>query len=196
MNKIFFSSDFHFYHDNIIRYCERPFKDYKEMNEALIYKWNKVVGYEDVVWVLGDFSLSKDQTAINKILERLNGQKNLIIGNHDSKACIHAPHWNSVHELHDIITDKQMIVLSHYAMRIWNGSHRGSWCLYGHSHSSLEEDNSLSFDIGIDAWNYTPASFDQIKRKMEDKKNAIMVGEKGNKNVRQTIQERNKKYWL
>jgi calcineurin-like phosphoesterase family protein len=195
-NKLWFTGDLHYGHDNIIRYCDRPFKDSKEMNEVLINNWNSVVGKEDLIWVLGDFSLSRDQITINRILEKLNGYKNLIIGNHDSKACINSNHWDWVGNLTDIVWQKQNIVLCHYAMRVWNQSHRGSWMLYGHSHSALPEENVLSFDVGIDAWNYTPVSFDQIKRKIEDKKNAIIVGEKGNVNIRKQNQENNKKYLI
>lgn len=192
--KLFLTSDLHFSHDNIIKYCDRPFPNVKDMNGALINNWNRVVGPSDIVWVLGDFTLSKDRIFINRTLESLNGQKNLIIGNHDSKACIDSRHWNSVHELHSICVGKQTLVMCHYAMRVWYRSHHGSWLTYGHSHAGLPEDNSLSFDIGVDAWNYTPVSFEQIKTKMEDKKNAIFVGEKGNVNVRKTNQENNKKY--
>ena len=56
---IFFTSDHHFYHSNIIKYCQRPFHSVEEMNEEMIRRWNSVVGVDDTVYYLGDFSLAK-----------------------------------------------------------------------------------------------------------------------------------------
>ena len=97
---VFFTADQHFNHSNIIKYCNRPFKDSEEQTEKLIEKWNSVVGNDDEVWVLGDFFFFYRLSNINptmegfeiheknvrdctKILNRLNGSKNLIKGNHD-----------------------------------------------------------------------------------------------------------------
>ena len=79
---IYLISDTHFNHENIIRYCRRPFKNAKEMNDALIRNWNSTVGNEDIVYHLGDFALGKKEDAID-IAKRLNGIKYLIRGNHD-----------------------------------------------------------------------------------------------------------------
>ena len=65
---------------------------------------------------------------------------------------------------------KRKIVLLHYAMRVWNRSHHGSWHLYGHSHGSLPDDpNSLSFDVGVDCWGYAPISYQEVKSVMSGK---------------------------
>lgn len=67
---------------------------------------------------------------------------------------------------------KQLIVLCHYAMRVWKNSHHGSWQLYGHSHSMLPElPELLSFDVGVDVpeWDFYPVSIEQIKEKMARK---------------------------
>ena len=53
---LWLTSDLHFGHENIIRYCDRPFADVDAMNRALVDRWNEVVGDDDVVWVLGDFA--------------------------------------------------------------------------------------------------------------------------------------------
>ena len=61
-------------------------------------------------------------------------------------------------------------MLSHYAHRVWEGSHKSTWMLYGHSHGSLPEiESSLSFDVGVDCWNYFPISFEQVLEKMATK---------------------------
>ena len=72
IDMIYFISDTHFCHSNIIKYCDRPFKDVKEMNETIINNWNNIVTNEDIVYHLGDFCLSTDDE-IKNIFNRLNG---------------------------------------------------------------------------------------------------------------------------
>lgn len=78
---IFLSSDSHFYHNNVIRYCTRPFATVEEMNEAMVKEWNSVVGPDDTVYYLGDFSLAF--RAVEIFSFRLNGRKLIVPGNHD-----------------------------------------------------------------------------------------------------------------
>lgn len=191
---IFFTSDLHLHHANIIRYCQRPFESVEEMDYVLIDNWNSVVKPEDSVWVLGDFSMSGDKVFLNRTLDRLNGTKFLVAGNHDSKPCKSSDKWREVHTLTHITEGGQILVLCHYAMRVWYKSHCGSWHLYGHSHGNLPEENNLSFDVGVDSWNYTPVSFDQIAKKMLDKKVALNPGTKGTDLLKQN-QDRNRKYF-
>lgn len=80
--KIFLIGDTHFMHRNIIKYCNRPFKDVEEMTETLIKNWNSVVGKNDIVYVVGDFALC-GKAKIIEIGNQLNGRKRLILGNHD-----------------------------------------------------------------------------------------------------------------
>ena len=81
MNK-YIISDTHYYHSNIIKYCNRPFKDVNDMNEAIINNWNSIVKADDIVYHLGDFFLGSKFT-LESIVSRLNGQIYLIKGNHD-----------------------------------------------------------------------------------------------------------------
>ena len=81
---IFFTSDSHFCHSNIIKFCDRPFKDVEEMNEILIDNWNKTVGPNDIIYHLGDFCFA-GSAEWHSILGRLNGRIHLILGNHDEK---------------------------------------------------------------------------------------------------------------
>ena len=83
-SNLFFTSDTHFYHGNIIRFCNRPFKSVEMMNETIISNWNNTVGQDDIVFHLGDFCLG-GSAEWNKILDRLNGKIYLIMGNHDLK---------------------------------------------------------------------------------------------------------------
>jgi len=85
-------SDTHFYHDNIINYCDRPFNNTYEMNEYIIKKWNEVVKEDDLIVHLGDFAIGWDKSYKTKkdsyksIMDRLNGKKVLIKGNHDKES--------------------------------------------------------------------------------------------------------------
>lgn len=79
---IFFTSDLHFGHKNIIKFCNRPWDTTEEMDEALIANWNSVVGDNDIVFDLGDFAFATNRRW-KDILERLNGRHYLILGNHE-----------------------------------------------------------------------------------------------------------------
>lgn len=81
--KYFIISDTHFNHENIIKYCNRPFKSVDEMNRAMIKNWNETVSNKDIVIHLGDVALGSKEEA-KKIIQQLNGRKILIKGNHDN----------------------------------------------------------------------------------------------------------------
>ena len=78
-----FISDTHFNHENIIKYCNRPFDSVEDMNEFIIKQWNSVVSKDDTVYHLGDFALQSDKDVITDLVKRLNGNIILILGNHD-----------------------------------------------------------------------------------------------------------------
>lgn len=138
------------------------------MDEQLINNWNGIVGHSDVVYHLGDFCLS-DLSYGQSVFNRLNGQKNLIAGNHD-KTSRQIKGWGFIKDYYEFYVGKQFIVLSHYAMRVWNKSHHGAWMLWGHSHGSLSDDpNALSFDVGVDCHDYRPLSYDDVARVMTKK---------------------------
>ena len=79
---IYFISDTHFNHNNIIKYCNRPFKSINEMNQTIINNWNKTVKADDEIYHLGDLVLGKKEEMYNTV-SNLNGKKYLIRGNHD-----------------------------------------------------------------------------------------------------------------
>ena len=83
--KRFIIADLHFGHENIIKYESRPFANVKEMNNRLIKLWNSVVGSDDLVYVLGDFTLSRRMVVIKNLVNSLNGRKILVMGNHDTR---------------------------------------------------------------------------------------------------------------
>ena len=158
----YFTADTHFGHKNIIKYCNRPFDSIDEMNEVMIENWNRVVSSKDNVYHLGDFGF-KD---INLILSRLNGNIHLIHGNHDSSAVKRNRRFITSSSIKEIKIDGIKTVLHHYSMRVWNASFHGSYHLFGHSHGMLPS-YGLSFDVGVDAWNFMPISEGQIIEKIK-----------------------------
>ena len=177
-NNLFFTSDMHMGHKRIIEYCERPFKNVDEMNEAIINRWNEKVTSTDTVNVVGDVCFMNIVDAVN-VLRRLNGTINLIKGNHDRKLLKESSFRSRFSRIEDIyeldVVDAdaprgQKIVMCHYALKVWNKSHHGSWHLYGHSHGSLPDDpNSLAIDVGVDSNDFRPWSYEDIKAKMKMK---------------------------
>ena len=173
----FFTSDTHFFHENIIRFSHRPFETVDEMNQALINRWNAKISKSDLVYHLGDFALKCTPDQARRVRNQLNGQIILVRGNHDKIADQIKDAFAAVKDYDEIsVSDsdapnnKRKIVLLHYAMRVWNASHHGSFHLYGHSHGSLPDDKAaLAFDVGVDCWGYAPLSYDEVKAVMDGK---------------------------
>lgn len=175
--RVFLASDHHFGHENIVEYDGRPFKDVQEMDEMLILNHNSVVSPDDVVIFAGDFALGSLENA-EKIRKRLNGLIYITWGNHDGHA--RKLHWEGSSERMSLkVQEYPTMVISHYAHRTWYKQHKGYWHLYGHSHGNLQEDGSLSFDIGVNSHNYFPWSMQDIAAKMSTKKIKIVDHHKG-----------------
>lgn len=166
MSKIWFTADMHFGHKNIIKYCNRPFDTVEQMDAVLIDNWNRRVAPDDHVYVVGDFTFNRNR--VPAYLERLLGKKTLIVGNHDKDPDVSLG-WHDVKSYHEMYHHNKFIVLCHYAMRVWNKSHHGSYMLYGHSHGGLPG-NGNSLDVGVDCWDYSPVSFSEIMKKCEQQK--------------------------
>lgn len=147
-----FTSDNHFFHRGILRFCPetRQGTTAEEMNELMIEKWNSQVGEKDTVYTLGDFSFG-NANETEDILRRLNGRKHLIKGNHD--------HWidgrtrvyfESISDYKEIQIDKKKVVMFHYPIYEWNKMHYGSYHLFGHVHGGATVPGR-AIDVGIDA---------------------------------------------
>lgn len=135
--RYYITADTHFGHKNIIEYASRPFNDVEEMNEALIRNWNDVVGPDDIIIHAGDFSFMK-KNRIKGIVDRLNGRKWIVLGNHDRKC---PDYWHELGFEHwfyqPILIKKWNIIISHEPLvnpPVLN--------LHGHTHES-----SVSGDI-------------------------------------------------
>lgn len=181
MTKLFFISDLHLGHKNVLRFDNRPFETIEEHDEAIIKRWNEMVSCKDHVYILGDVSWHGKQTTIS-IMKQLNGEKHLIVGNHD-KELLKSKEFCS---LFDEITDYKEIkvgsnglVLCHYPILCFNRHYYGWYHFYGHVHNSAEYDvvevsrlslentlkapcNAINVGCMMPYMNYTPRTFEEI----------------------------------
>ena len=172
---IFFTSDTHFWHRNIIKYCDRPFASVSEMNDALVTNWNAKVPATGIVFVVGDFAMNCSIQQIIEVRKRLNGRIILIRGNHDDDAIkanekekifeeIHDRLDIRVFTMHEDVSDYIDIELCHFPSIVWNNSHKGAFQAFGHCHSKkpIPGQNVFQHDVGVDGNNFTPLSFNEF----------------------------------
>lgn len=139
MGKKFYISDWHYGHRNIIAFDNRPFVSVEEMNSELIRRWNEVVAPQDTVYVLGDMFWCTTKEAV-PVLEKLNGAKVLIKGNHDRSGGDSAfrKQFVKISEYMEIDDDGRKVVLCHYPIPCFKNHFYGWYHLYGHVHNSFE----------------------------------------------------------
>jgi len=174
--KTFFTADLHLYHNNIIKYCNRPFANTESMKQTIIKNWNSVVSEEDEIYILGDIGVwhgPEVEKVLPTIRNELKGKKHLVLGNHDNfnvQECLVV--FESVNtrltKTFQIEDRKQTVVLDHFPMVDWDGKFHGSWQLFGHIHS-LNNKSYCSkylcpaqYDVGVDNNNFTPVSLEDI----------------------------------
>jgi len=183
---IYFTADQHFGHENIIKYCNRPFSSAEEMDEEMIWRWNEQVSPEDVVYHLGDFTLSGLRIA-KGYFSKLHGLINVLSNSwhHDKRWIQTAPMVSdcrsftgfSINVLPPMaVLEPQgkhpAIVLCHYPLARWDRDHYGSWHLHGHSHEQYQAPG-LIYDVGVDNNDFYPVSLDQIVEIMKRKERIL-----------------------
>jgi calcineurin-like phosphoesterase family protein len=196
MQNIWFTSDTHYHHKNIVKgvtnwenadHRTRNFQTLEEHDETLVNNINALVKPDDILYHLGDWSFGGHEQI--KIFRNKLKCKNihLILGNHDQniepigssyRGCFSSvDYYKEISLKIDSVKSgkygMQKIVMSHYAMRVWNNSHHGSIMLYGHSHGTLDEltpnitnptwigdqyfiKNYRTMDVGADTHNLYP----------------------------------------
>jgi len=169
---IYFISDTHFCHNNIIKYCNRPFKNIDDMNKKVIDNWNSIVSNDDVIYHLGDFCLGSNEDIIN-IYSKLNGKKYFIRGNHDRKsASFYEKLGFIVLKNAPIVLDEYKLMLSHTPLpnkKILDGYIN----LHGHIHNKKLNDDypskvyseKLHINLSVDVTNFKPVSLDEINKR-------------------------------
>lgn len=163
----FFISDTHFYHDRIIGYCNRPFKNVDEMNAVLIEKWNAKVKKDDVVWHLGDFCFG-GKNHIKEIFSKLNGRINIVLGNHDHYKVdfYYDLGFNRVYDHPVVVQD--FFILSHEPLQ-WLNESIPMANIFGHIHSNpaYSDFSSNSFCVCVERCNYEPIKWSEMMKKMK-----------------------------
>jgi calcineurin-like phosphoesterase family protein len=155
----FFTSDEHYGHDAVIKYCHRPFTTGKEMDAELIKRFNSFVGPNDTTIHAGDFCWGNKEEHAKQYIKQLNGNHIFLKGSHDCWLPNSAPYmWQK-------LIEGQFVVICHWAMRTWGRSNYNSWQLHGHSHGGLEPIGK-QWDIGVDNNHFYPLSFEHIKNIM------------------------------
>lgn len=194
---VWFSSDPHFHHKNIVRGITswgedlnkgihsvqrtRDFDTLEEHDEALVSTWNSVIKENDELWCLGDWSFGGHEQI--KVFRNQLKCKNihLIFGNHDQHIePIDSPYrklFSSVQYVKQFYLKidseisgkygKLGFFLSHYSHQVWNKSHHGNIHLFGHSHGTLQG-IGRSMDVGVDTHNLYPYNLDEIIYLMKD----------------------------
>lgn len=178
-----FTADLHLGHQNIIRYCDRPFDDVEAMNRALVGRWNEVVDEDDVVWVLGDFALGRIAETL-PLAGALHGRKVLLAGNHDR--CWHG-HGRRVEEWTDryleagfdeIVQGSSTMDIDGTTVRLCHFPYRGDshgqdryldhrpvdggdWLLHGHVHERWAQHGRM-VNVGVDARRFGPISETEV----------------------------------
>lgn len=192
---IWFTSDAHYGHNNIIRLCNRPFNDLNSMHEFMIQEWNKRVKNSEQVYILGDFSFAgiKETT---KIISQLKGYKILILGNHDRQAKkMLSMGFDEVHENIWIEIGTQRLFLSHFPYHPMSAYYKltndqvtiaypqeqidtrylhkrmvddgQSWLLHGHVHNAYRQ-NGRQINVGVDQWGFKPVPHEKILQMIKD----------------------------
>ena len=168
----FYISDTHFGHANIMEHCNRQFKNVEEMDEFIIKNWNNVVSKNDNVYFLGDFTMKSGRNP-KEYLDKLNGHKHLIVGNHDS-SIVKDP---VCRRCFDTITKEALkirdgeytIILYHYPIVEWDGYFRGVLHFYGHVHNNVEnlaysllKQIPNAYNVGADILGFTPRTAKEV----------------------------------
>lgn len=166
---IYYTSDLHIFHENIIRLCNRPYKSVEEMNEDIVKRWNAKVQHGDDVYILGDmFFKFTDINKVKNMLNRLNGKKHLIKGNHDKflKQIKWQDYFESLDVYKEIDDAGRMVCLFHYPIEEWNGYYRNSYMLYGHVHENMKDikKHPRKFNVGVDVHNFEPKTLNELIR--------------------------------
>lgn len=188
---IFFTSDWHVGHDNVIKFDQRPFKDTDHMHRVLINNYNSSVTENDICYFAGDMGFCKAET-LAKIMEELNGTKVLLLGNHDRNTySMYSQGFDVVLNTAVFYIGKSRVSISHCPLpgipredisemkgsaegENWHGESRQQmftsqdptvdYHLHGHCHKTPEErETDKQFDIGVRANNYRPVSISQIE---------------------------------
>lgn len=161
----FFISDTHFGHENIMKFCGRPFQTPADMDAEMIRRWNAKVTNDDTVYHLGDFCFGRgvETDYKRKVFGSLNGRKVLIKGNHDHSDVRSLP-WGAIHDSLIYKTVTNTVHLYHFPIWDWDRKFHGSLHFYGHVHNNVPTYNPAknAFNISVEVRNFEPMTVEEI----------------------------------
>ena len=164
--RIFFASDHHFFHENIIKYCKRPFVDVSCMNEEMMMRWNRTVSSDDVIIYCGDLTagLGERTEDLRRLIGNLNGHKILVRGNHDHKP----DSWYVEAGFEKVFEHINLggVLVIHYCLEtaVARGIDIGllgtiEHVVHGHTHSLEVPNHENHYNVAMDRNNYTPVDY-------------------------------------
>lgn len=186
--KVWVTSDNHFGHKNILSYENRVEKlkvsTVEEHDKELVRRWNSIVGKDDLIIVLGDFSF-KGAKETNELLKQLNGDKVLVRGNHDiflDDKKFDKSLFKAVYDYKEIKYKGQEIALMHYPIQDFkhqNMEENPAVLLFGHIHTFRVEIPKHSFNVGVDVNNYYPVDIVEAIAKALNNKGGVINSSNG-----------------
>jgi len=153
-------SDTHFYHENIIGYCNRPFSNVHEMNQCIVENWNSKVKDGDIVYHLGDVWMEKDEDTWY-LLSNLKGRKRLILGNHDDgKSQVLHKHFQKIMVWRHF--REFGLLLTHVPVHPGTLNDKVSVNVHGHIHQNRIDDKRYK-NVCVEHTNYGPVNIEELR---------------------------------
>jgi calcineurin-like phosphoesterase family protein len=208
--KVWFTSDTHVSHKNILKHCpgraeagKFDIDDVEAHDKWIIDVWNSTIGKRDIVYILGDFSFASPDIIKKQILPKLNGQKYLILGNHDKSSEHLQGYFTQITQMKEAVfkrknfpfieEDSFRVFMCHYPMVTWEGKQYGVVQIHGHCHGRLDGYNEKSIDLRVDVGidgklaDFKPVSLDELYKYFKKKT--------GGKDIREYATLQRKYYW-
>lgn len=179
--KYWFTSDLHLFHENVIKFDGRPFKNASIMGETIVNNFNALLKPDDVLFILGDVAMRCAVEDVVNVLNRINCKKVLVIGNHDR-------HFMSYKEFRDCFLycvdyctftyQKTLFTLFHYPIGEHDQAFRGAIHLYGHVHTNTGKTTGKALNVGVMHHDYKPIHIDEVIKKTEHMSYKLPFGTK------------------
>jgi calcineurin-like phosphoesterase family protein len=162
----YFSSDWHLFHRNVIKFSDRPFKTLDEMNQEIIRRAFSKLKAGDSLYLLGDISWNEEGWKLIQSLAPKNVEIHLILGNHEVITGTAKQVCRSITPFKEVKIQGNLVTLCHYPMVTWNRSHYNAWLLFGHHHAkshgmeTIEKygKNGKVLNVNVEFHNYYPWS--------------------------------------
>lgn len=164
---IYFTSDWHLFHENIIDLCSRPFNKLKHMHNTLIRNHNSVVKPDDHVYIIGDMYWGRNPHNLINILDKFNGKKHLVLGNHDLLVPFDYEEVGIVQVSTWLYLQNSNLILVHDPAKSIVYEDKDTKYLCGHIHTLFKRCKNV-LNVGVDVWDFYPVSLKQVKKEFEN----------------------------